>query len=241
MNTLQVRRRQAEWMDRPDLDTLEHEHALRGLRRINGLSRASRILWRAVRNEALRAEPAANVRTRLRVLDVACGGGDVLVRLAAQAEREGFDIQWTGFDISETALTTAERHAQQSGCSSIRFEPWDVLQHPLPQTFDVIMCSLFLHHLDEPEAIELLRNMAVSARVAILVNDLQRSWLGYWLARLGTQILTRSPIVHFDGPVSVEGAWTCSEVARLATAAGLQHFTITKHFPERFLLRWSRP
>jgi hypothetical protein len=102
------------------------------------------------------------------------------------------------------------------------------------------MCSLFLHHLDEPQAVELLRRMSESARHLVLVNDLIRGRLGYALAWLGTRLLTRSRVVHVDGPLSVEGAFTRAEALELAERAGLHGATIVRRWPCRFLLTWQR-
>ena len=38
----------------------------------------------------------------------------------------------------------------------VRFETRDVFAEPWEGPFDVVMCSLFLHHLEEERAIELL-------------------------------------------------------------------------------------
>ena len=95
--------------------------------------------------------------------------------------------------------------------------------------------------LDEPEAVLLLRRMKQMARCLVLVNDLERGPLGWMLAWLGTRLLSRSRIVHVDGPLSVEGAFTCAEVRALARRAGLDGATLTRRWPCRFLLAWRRP
>jgi hypothetical protein len=83
--------------------------------------------------------------------------------------------------------------------------------------------------------------MAAAARRAVLVCDLHRSWLGYSLAWVGCRLLTRSPIVHVDGPRSVEAAFAVSEIAALAGRSGLDGAVITQHWPERWLLAWRKP
>jgi len=117
----------------------------------------------------------------------------------------------------------------------------DALNDDLPAGFDIITCSLFLHHLDEPDAERLLRKLGTAAGRLVLVNDLARSRRGYLLAWAGTRILSRSPIVHVDGPLSVEGAFTPVEALDLAQRAGLSGATVRRRWPFRYLLRWSRP
>ena len=226
---------QPELMDQPELDPVEHALALRGLARVNWFSRSAAIFWPALRAFALEQKG-----TPLRVLDVACGGGDVTCALAKRARRAGLDVEISGCDLSETALSIARKQAASSG-EAIEFFQQDVLSEPLLARFDVVICSLFLHHLDEAEAVTVLRSMSQGSRRAVLVNDLVRSRSGYLLAVLGTRILSRSPIVHIDGPLSVAGAFTPDEVLQLCEQAGLNGATISRHWPQRFLLTWSRP
>src|SRR5204862_714569 len=95
-------------------------------------------------------------------------------------------------------------------------------KEPLPGRYDAVICSLFLHHLDEPEAVTLLRKAADAADRAVLINDLRRSTLGLWLAQAGSRLLTTSRVVHVDGPRSVRAAFTLAEAAALARQAGLR-------------------
>jgi hypothetical protein len=101
--------------------------------------------------------------------------------------------------------------------------------------------ALFLHHQTEEQAVTLLRQMARISRHMVLVNDLVRGPAGYGLAWLGTRLLTRSPIVHFDGPRSVAGAFTCREALALAERAGLHGAQVAWRWPCRYLLSWRKP
>jgi hypothetical protein len=122
----------------------------------------------------------------------------------------------------------------------VRFFVLDALADPLPSDYDVVTCSLFLHHLDDAEAIELLRRMAAAARRLVLVNDLVRSRTGLTLAYVATRLLTLSPVVHVDGPLSVRAAYTPPEALELARQAGMQGATIQRKWPFRFLLGWRQ-
>lgn len=221
-------------MDQPGLDERAHAQALRGLERVNRLSRSAAIFWPTLQALARQQSEAS-----LRVLDLACGGGDVTVALAQLAARDNVPLNMAGCDISETALKIAEQRALTAGVS-VEFFQQDVLAAPLPARFDVVICSLFLHHLDEAQAVGLLRTMSQAAERAVLVNDLVRSRAGYWLAVLGTRLLSRSRIVHVDGPLSVAGAFTATEALQLFEQAGLPNATISRRWPQRMLLTWRR-
>jgi 2-polyprenyl-3-methyl-5-hydroxy-6-metoxy-1,4-benzoquinol methylase len=221
-------------MDQPGLDPAEHVRALRGLGRINRLSRSDAILWPAIARLA-RAVPGSPIR----VLDLASGGGDVLLALAERAARACLDVRIEGSDLSAEAVRFAQARAVDHN-AAIRFWALDALHDPIPEEYDVVMCSLFLHHLDEADAIALLSKMAHAAGRLVLVNDLVRSRVGYALAWAGCHVLSRSPIVRHDGPVSVAGAYTIPEVRTLAERAGLAGASLSRHWPCRFLLHWDR-
>jgi SAM-dependent methyltransferase len=222
-------------MDQPDLDAAHHLHALRGLERINRWSGSSRILWPSIRVLA-----RANGGRPLRLLDVATGAGDVPLTLWRKACRASLPLQIEGGDVSPRAVAYAQQRAEHLG-AGVRFFQLDALHGDLPASYDVITCSLFLHHLDEDQARELLRRLARAAGRLVLINDLRRGLAGFLLAYLGTRVLSTSRVVHLDGPLSVEGAFTVEEVRQLADQAGLTGAVVQKRWPCRFLLSWSRP
>jgi SAM-dependent methyltransferase len=221
-------------MDQPGLDAGDHARALRGLGRINRISRSDAILWPAILGLA-----AGRGDQPIRILDLACGGGDVPIALARRAARWGRDVRIDGCDVSPVAIGIARAAAAARGVP-VRFFVQDVLGEPIPEDYDLVTCSLFLHHLGDDEAVRLLSRMAGAARRLILVNDLLRSRPGYLLAWAGCRLLSRSPIVHHDGPVSVASAFTLAEVRALAQQAGLEGVRLTQHWPRRFLLSGSR-
>jgi SAM-dependent methyltransferase len=235
MGPLGQRRRRPEIMDQPGLDPRRHAAALRDLARINFWSRSAGILWPPLAALARRLGAA-----RLRVLDLASGGGDVAIRLWRRARRAGMDFHVEGRDLSPVAVQHARAEAARQG-ADVPFEVGDALGGPLPSGFDAVISSLFLHHLDDEQAVAFLRRMADAAGRLVLVNDLARGRAGLALAHVGTRLLSRSPVVHVDGPRSVEGAFTPAEALALAEKAGLHGAAVARRWPCRFLLTWERP
>jgi 2-polyprenyl-3-methyl-5-hydroxy-6-metoxy-1,4-benzoquinol methylase len=231
---LTQRDKHPEIMDQPDLDVSQHQSALRGLALINWISRSDLILWRPIERLARQ-----NPKEKLRVLDIATGGGDVPIRLHQRAIQAGLQLTFAGADISGTAIDCARMRARQKG-TDVEFFQLDALQEALPVGYDVITCSLFLHHLETSQAIDLLRRMRQAAGTMVLINDLIRSRLGYLFAWIGTRVVSRSSIVHVDGPLSVRAAFTIPEARQLAEQAGLHGSAISSHWPFRFLLEWRQ-
>lgn len=229
------RLRLPEVMDQPGLLPQAHEVALRVLQRVNWLSRTPTVIWNEIARHAAPDRP-------LKVLDLACGGGDVALEISRRAVRKGVSLSVTGADMSPTAIdfarTQAARHPELDG--RLDYITLDVLRDELPADYDIVYCTLFLHHLDEAEAVAVLHKMREAARVSALVDDLRRTALGYAMAWGVSRTLTRSPVVRTDGPISVRGAFTVKEAVALAERAGWSGVKAHCHWPQRFLMRWCR-
>ncbi|HEV3021965.1 MAG TPA: methyltransferase domain-containing protein [Pirellulales bacterium] len=233
--SLAQRHLQPEQIDQPGVGPERLTGALTALERFNFASGSARIVWQPI------AQMARETGLRkLSVLDVACGAGDVALRVWRRARRAGFDVAVEGCDLNPISVAHARRRASQVR-ADVRFFEADALGAPLPGCYDVVACSLFLHHLDEPRAIELLRRMAATARRLVLVNDLERSPRGWLLALAASRILTRSSMVHHDALRSVEGAFSAAEALVLAEQAGWSGARVDRRWPCRFLLCWQKP
>lgn len=232
--SLKHRHRQPELMDDPALDDAIHRQALAGLRRVNSISRTTAVFENAIIGSGVFEQSGSEP---VRILDIACGGGDLVIQLSQRFRKQNRSVEIEGCDISSTAIDFATHQARDAGCKHTRFFKRDVLSDELPpRSYHFTMCSLFMHHLDEPDAIQLLKLMNQTASEAALVDDLDRTRLGYWLAWIGCRLLSRCRIVHVDGPRSVEGAFTTAEAIALAEDAGWLEPKIDRHWPERFLL-----
>lgn len=225
---------QPERMDDPALDKALHRQALQGLERINRFSGSAGILWPPIR----RLCRELNVRS-LKILDIATGAGDVPIRLWRRARQAGLSLQIDGCDRSGQAVEHAQARADQAGVP-VRFFTHDPLASGIPHGYDVLLCSLFLHHLDEAQAKTLLGGMARAAGRMVAVNDLARSRVGWGLAFAGTRLLTRSAVVHTDGLLSVRAAFTLPEVRALARETELAGCSVSGRWPCRFLLVWRK-
>src|SRR5262249_52480431 len=190
--TLATRNRHPELMDQPGLDAKAHGAALRSLAWVNWFSNTSLMIWRQIRKVA--REPGSP--RPIRHLAVACGGGDVAQRLARRAQRAGIPAHVDGCDINAVAIAHAREAAPGWKTRNVSFFQHDALRDPFPDGYDVITSSLFLHHLDNAEAEQMLRSMASAASRLVVNSDLRRSRLGYALASIGGRHPTPPPRVR---------------------------------------------
>ena len=233
--------RQAELMDDPSLATADHLHALSALARINAFSGTAGQLAAAIQRLTADARP-------LEVVDIACGGGDVtmalarrLARLRLKQRRDGHKpgICVTGIDVSQRAVDHATARAPTVDGAEVAFAVRDVVADGCPAC-DVAVTSLFLHHLDDPDAVRVLEALAAAARIGVVISDLLRSRAGLVLAMVGTTVLSSSRVARVDGPLSVRAARTLSEYRDLFDRAGLHGAVIRRAWPERAVITWRR-
>jgi len=129
-------------------------------------------------------------------------------------------------DANEATLEIARRESK--AYPEIQFVRGDVLTFETRETYDLVTCSLALHHFSEKDAIALLRNCRDRSHRFVLVADLERGWS----ALLGVQLLTtffyREPMTRADAVTSVHRAFSFGELRRLAEAAGWENFGHTR-------------
>lgn len=203
------RRLAPEIMDDPGQAEADFAAALADLERINRITYAHAPLLAWLRRMA---PPGA----ALSVLDVGAGGGDALRAMAAWGALRGVALDLWGLDRSPWA----ERHALARGTPA-RWITADLFALPQDQRFDLIVCGLFAHHLDDDQLVRFLRWLAHHATRGWLILDLHRHvipWAAVWA---GTRVLRMHPMVTHDGPVSVMRGFTRADWQRLVAEAGV--------------------
>lgn len=218
-----------ELMDDPTLPSSEHNAALRGLARLNAISFAHRAL-------CVRAIRATHGLDRVALLDVAAGSGDVSLAVARCLQAAGKRVSVTGVDVSAHAASTARARFKAAGVEA-EFNVADALQDAIPAA-DVVMCTLFLHHLGDREITPLLARLASATNRVLLINDLRRGHAGLVASMVVPRLVTRSPVVHVDAVRSYRAALTADELRGFAKDAGIANARVRHAFPYRMTLEW---
>lgn len=224
---------QPEIMDDPGLGDAEHAAALQGLARVHILTGTAGRLWRPI--ERLYRKRKTR---QLSIMDVGCGDGILLRKLARRAARRGLSLRLIGCDFSPRAIELCQRGAAADKLS-IELHQVDVTSAPLPVSADVVINSLFLHHFSEAQVKAILQQFRTHARELVVIEDLLRSRLGYGLCWAGVHLLTRSRVVHVDGLLSVRAAFSMAEIQAVLREAGMSTAKLYRHWPERFMVEWS--
>ncbi len=197
----------------------------------------------------------------IRILDIATGCADIPIAIARWAATAGHQVHITGVDRHPSTLAIAAEQiaktpSRQGGAAStrdveapnapspaqappasprIQLVAADALKLPFaPNTFHYCVTSMFLHHLPDIQVLTVLRMMDRLSTRGIIWNDLTRSRLGYWNAKLVT--LPLNDIVRFDGPVSVLAGFKRKEVLDIRERLSLHYTKHHRHLWHRFTL-----
>lgn len=207
-----------ELLDGPLDEPATLDGNLRDLRRIN------RWLGGAALSAAALDALAAH-RAELTLLDVGTGGADIPVALARLARTRRRRLHAVGIDNRPEVLAAAARVRPNDvgGGDGIELHVGDGRRLAYAdRSFDVAHASLVLHHLDPAVAVDTLREMGRVARLGVVINDLDRTplgWVGAWL--IG-HLLTANRYTRHDAPLSVRRAYRPQEASALLYAAGLR-------------------
>lgn len=227
---------QDELMDDPSLPKDQHDHALRGLTRIHQFSGLVNRFWKPIQ-QYLKTNAQRSPDAVVRIMDVGCGDAYLLRQIGRKAKAAGLAVELVGADMSAVALELAKQKSATDGLD-LQTQQVNILTEQLPPA-DIVINSLFLHHFTEDQIVAVLKKFKSATKKLMIVEDLRRTSLGYVLCYVCGHILTRSPIVHYDGMRSVEGALRVSELEELMKQSGLDAAQVTRRWPERFVIQWE--
>ncbi len=160
----------------------------------------------------------------LHILDVGSGAGDMLRRIERWAQRRCIAVRLTGIDLNPHAAQAAREFTRHE--SIIEWVTGEAFDFVPPEGVDVVISSLFMHHLPNREIVRFLRWMESTATMGWFINDLKRARGSY----LGFTVLSRVTrwhrFVQHDGPVSIQRAFTADDWTRYADEARLDRDVI---------------
>ena len=205
----------AEWLDTDAGTPAEVAASLSDLRDINrrfgGIATTEGLIARVVRE--------LNTRT-LSLLEVAAGAGDVPRTVGQRFKRRGIQLQVTLLDRALSHLNHGNGQEPENGTPAV---VGDALALPFrEESFDVVSCNLFSHHL-----------------TAVLINDLVRHPLHLTLI-YAAMPLFQSRITRHDAVASLRRAYTVEEMRGLLQQTTAARVEIERHYLYRMgALAWK--
>lgn len=213
-----------ELMDLEQPPSAELEQDLRNLEKLNRHFGSHRLMRGFLR---CWLKPGGSYR----ILDLATGGGDLPRMIVDWARQRGVKVKIDALDAQASTLEIARRWS--AAYPEITFEKADIRTYHSAQSYDLVCCSLALHHFSDEDAVQVLKRARALSHDKVLVADLERTvftWLSVYLL---TTFFFTEPMTRHDARLSVQRAFSYPELAELAVQAGWESFGQERFFPAR--------
>ncbi|HET7103626.1 MAG TPA: methyltransferase domain-containing protein [Terracidiphilus sp.] len=211
-NSFARRAQLTEWMDEP-CAYAEFRACLLDLMQVNRTVLSYRPTLRWLENFT------ASGVLPLHIVDTGSGAGDMLRRIEAWAQRRSMAVRLTGID--------ANPHAARAACeftdagSTIEWITCEASNYKPAARIDIVISSLFTHHLADAEIVSYLQWMERTASRGWFINDLRRARLPYYMFKLLARCMRWHRFVRHDGPISIQRSFTEADWRAYAQHAGL--------------------
>ncbi|SDD19946.1 methyltransferase domain-containing protein [Williamwhitmania taraxaci] len=169
------------------------------------------------------------------IVDLGCGSGDVLKYIAQWARSNQYEVKLTGIDKNPDAIQYLINNCSDYPEITGKAIDYKDFLKTNPKV-DIVHCSLFCHHLNNQELLELFSYLKTYTSEGFVVNDLQRSPIAYYSVWFLTRLLNGSALSKHDGPISVLRAFTRNELEQLFHNADIQEISIQWRWAFRYLI-----
>lgn len=213
-----------EFMDEPDCDARKLQNTYRQFRLINVISRSGWIYRRWIKSAM------TDPQQRYSLLDVGFGGGDIALKMARLANRDGFKLAVTGIEIDHRAYDYVRALEWPENVSFRLIDIHDLVE--TGEQFDFVISNHMLHHLDHAGFDRMLATAARVCKRFVLFVDLKRSDIAYILFGVAAYPFFRKSYIHHDGLSSLRRSYTFRELESLAPPG----WKVTRLFPFRLAL-----
>ena len=137
-----------------------------------------------------------------KIIDVGCGNGDMLRKLADYGKKNNLKLDLLGIDANQFTINHAEKLSENYG--NIKYSCENIFDDKFKELkYDIVLCTLTLHHFKDNEIIDLLTVFYKNAVLGIVINDLQRSAIAYRLFQILCVVFQLNKMSRDDGLTSI--------------------------------------
>jgi 2-polyprenyl-3-methyl-5-hydroxy-6-metoxy-1,4-benzoquinol methylase len=212
---LDRRSSEPELMDDADLGGEEYARCLRDLASVNRVTMTHRptLAWLGRVISALPGDVS------VRILDVACGHGDLLRAIGRWADRRGIAVALEGIDLNPRSAIEAA--AATDPAMAITWRTGDVFEYAPDPKPDFIVSSQFAHHLGDDDVVRFVEWLDRHSARGWFIADLQRHSIAYYGFPLLAWAMFWHRIVRLDGTVSIARSFRRADWESILARAGI--------------------
>jgi len=150
----------------------------------------------------------------LTIVDIGCGNGDMLRRVADYGKKEGYALKLIGIDANEFTVDYAKKLSRNY--AEINYFHQSVFSNEFKKlSYDIVLSTLFLHHFTEKEISHLLSSVLKKANIGVIINDLHRHPIAYYLFKL-VCLAINNPMIKKDGLISILSSFKKEDLKRIS-------------------------
>ncbi len=221
MLNFSIRSEQIEIMDDLNCQGEVVDQTLRELETINALLGGNYVTINGIKKLLQHNVTSGSIS----VVDLGCGGGDILKLISSWAKKKNLKLDLTGIDANPNIIRFAQNNS--TSFPQIQYETVDIFSNEFKsKKFDVIIGTLFFHHFSSNELIRFFEKAKDQATLGIVINDIHRHWLAYYSIKLLTKLFSKSAMVKFDAPLSVLRAFRRKELIKILEKSGIKNYSL---------------
>ncbi|GAA0891718.1 class I SAM-dependent methyltransferase [Fulvivirga kasyanovii] len=161
----------------------------------------------------------------LTIVDLGCGGGDMLMMIADWARKRSQRINLIGIDANPNIIAFAQRNTRNY--PEITYKSINIFSEEFKALqYDIATSTLFTHHFNDQELIDLFDLIKSQASIGMVINDLHRHWFAYHSIKWLTAAFSRSVMVRNDAAVSVLRSFHKNEIEEILKSSGVSNYSI---------------
>ncbi len=169
------------------------------------------------------------------IVDIGCGNGDMLRKLADFGLENNFNFNLIGIDANDFTINYARKLSDNY--KNIHYSCEDIFDKPFEQVkYDIVLCTLTLHHFKDNEIEDLLRIFYQNSSVGIVINDLHRSIISYRLFSLLCFAFGLNQMSKQDGLTSILRGFKKVDLENFSKILNFKNYTI--HWKWAFRYQW---
>ncbi|MCM8570095.1 methyltransferase domain-containing protein [Gramella jeungdoensis] len=202
---------QIEIMDDFELKGSELRKTLRDLEKINSWLGGNKITRKGI-EKLLHNHTKGRI---VKIADIGCGNGAMMRKLAIWGRKKGYSFEFVGIDANSHTIQIAEELSKYY--PEISFLSLNILSDEFQKMeFDIILCTLTLHHFRDKEIISLVKQFHAQSRLGVVINDLHRSKIAYFLFQAFCSVFVNNEIARKDGLVSILRGFKKREIEKFS-------------------------
>jgi 2-polyprenyl-3-methyl-5-hydroxy-6-metoxy-1,4-benzoquinol methylase len=195
--------------------------ALNKIAKINQLLGGNQLTLQGVKKLISKVSKSAQIT----IVDVGCGNGDMLRKLADYGFENKLDFKLIGIDANRYTINYAQQLSVKY--SNIEYSCVDIFSDSFKEIrCDIVLCTLTLHHFKNKEITDLLATFNLNSRLGIVVNDLERSVIAYRLFQLLCLAFKLEGMSYEDGLTSILRGFKKRELVQFSKALNFSNYKI---------------